>query len=71
MPAIIGEAMAESTGLKEGDYVTVRWRDRNGTFDATEVKITTVFKTIVPTEDVGQIWLPLEKLQEMMLMPGL
>jgi len=70
VPAIIGEAMAESTGLKEGDYVTVRWRDRNGTFDATEVKITTVFKTTVPTVDVGQIWLPLEKLQEMMLMPG-
>jgi ABC-type lipoprotein release transport system permease subunit len=68
--AIIGEAMAESTGLKEGDYVTVRWRDRNGTFDATEVKIAAVFKTTVPTVDVGQIWLPLDKLQEMMLMPG-
>jgi len=70
VPAIIGEAMAESTGLKEGDYVTVRWRDRNGTFDATEVRITAVFETTVPTVDVGQIWLPLEKLQEMMLMPG-
>ncbi len=70
VPAIIGEAMAESTGLKEGDYVTVRWRDRNGTFDATEVKITAIFETTVPTVDVGQIWLPLEKIREMMLMPG-
>ena len=70
VPAIIGKAMAESTGLKEGDYVTVRWRDRNGTFDATEVKIMTVFETTVPTVDVGQIWLPLDKLQDMMLMPG-
>jgi ABC-type lipoprotein release transport system permease subunit len=61
--------MAESTGLREGDYVTVRWRDRNGTFDATEVKITAIFKTTVPTVDVGQIWLPLDKLREMMLMP--
>jgi putative ABC transport system permease protein len=70
VPALIGKAMAESTGLREGDYVTVRWRDRNGTFDATEVKITTVFETTVPTVDVGQIWIPLNKLQEMMLMPG-
>jgi len=70
VPAIIGKAMAESTGLKEGDYVTVRWRDRNGTFDATEVKIMTVFETTVPTVDVGQVWLPLDRLQEMMLMPG-
>jgi putative ABC transport system permease protein len=70
VPAIIGKAMAESTGLKEGDYVTLRWRDRNGTFDATEVKIAALFETTVPTTDVGQIWLPLEKLQEMMLMPG-
>jgi ABC-type lipoprotein release transport system permease subunit len=62
--------MAESTGLMEGDYVTVRWRDRNGTFDATEVKIMTVFETTVPTVDVGQVWLPLDKLQDMMLMPG-
>lgn len=70
VPAIIGKAMAESTGLNVGDYVTIRWRDKNGTFDATEVKITTVFETTVPTVDGGQIWLPLEKLQEMMLMPG-
>jgi len=70
VPAVIGKAMAESTGLKQGDYVTLRWRDRNGTFDATEVKITRVFETTVPTVDVGQVWIPLQKLQEMMLMPG-
>ncbi|MRR18746.1 ABC transporter permease [bacterium] len=70
IPAIIGEAMASSTGLKEGDNVILRWRDRNGTFDATEITIKTVFKTTVPTVDVGQVWLSLENLQEMMLMPG-
>ncbi len=70
IPAIIGEAMAASTGLKEGDNVVLRWRDRNGTFDATEITITSVFETTVPTVDVGQVWLPLENLREMMLMPG-
>jgi ABC-type lipoprotein release transport system permease subunit len=70
IPAIIGKAMASSTGLKEGDNVILRWRDRNGTFDATEITIKSVFETTVPTVDVGQVWLPLENLQEMMLMPG-
>jgi len=70
IPAIIGKSMSESTGLKEGDYVTVRWRDRNGTFDATEVRIAGIFETTVPSVDVGQLWLPLENLQTMMLMPG-
>ena len=70
IPAIIGEAMAASTGLKQGDNVVLRWRDRNGTFDAAEITITSVFETTVPTVDVGQVWLPLENLREMMLMPG-
>lgn len=70
IPCIIGKTMSESTGLLEGDYVTVRWRDRNGTFDATEVRIAGIFETTVPSVDVGQLWLPLENLQTMMLMPG-
>ena len=70
IPAIIGKSMAESTGLGEGDYVTVRWRDRNGTFDATEVRIAGIFETTVPSIDGGQLWIPLENLQAMMLMPG-
>lgn len=70
VPAIIGSAMAESSKLKEGDLVTLRWRDKNGTYDATKVKIVKIFETNVPTVDVGQIWLPLDKLQEMLLIPG-
>ena len=62
--------MAESTQLKEGDYVTVRWRDKNGTFDATEIRIAGIFETNVPTVDVGQVWLPIDKVREMMLLPG-
>ncbi|MCU0376671.1 MAG: FtsX-like permease family protein [Bacteroidales bacterium] len=70
IPAIIGSSMAENTRLGEGDYVTLRWRDRNGTFDATEIRIAGLFETTVPTVDVGQVWIPLEKLREMMLLPG-
>ena len=66
IPAIIGKRFAENTKLKVGDYLVVRWRDIHGTFDATEVRITHIFKTNVPTLDVGTLWIPLQKHQEMM-----
>ncbi len=68
VPAIIGSSMSRSAKLDSGDYVTVRWRDVNGTFDATELVIAGVFKTNVPSVDAGQIWLPLERLREMTLL---
>jgi putative ABC transport system permease protein len=70
LPAIIGTGMAESTGLRKGDRVTLRWRDKNGAFDATEITIAGIFKTNVPTVDGGQVWIPLDKLQQMMMLPG-
>ena len=70
IPAIIGSNMARANHLDRGDYVTVRWRDKNGTFDAAEIIITGIFTTNVPTVDVGQVWIPLEKLRSMMMMPG-
>jgi len=70
IPVIIGTGMASSTGLKEGDYVTLRWRDKRGAFDAAKVKISGIFKTNVPSVDASQVWIPIEKLREMMLLPG-
>lgn len=69
IPAIIGSNMARINKLKVGDYVTLQWRDANGTFDAAEVFITNIFATNVPTVDVGQIWIALDKLQSMLLLP--
>jgi len=68
LPTLIGNRMAESTGLKVGDTVTVRWRDAQGTFDARDVRIAQVIKTIVQSVDVGQIWIPLEKMRMLMRM---
>ena len=70
IPLLIGTRMAESTKLKIGDLVTIRWRDANETFDAAEAKIVGLFKTNVPMIDNGQMWLPLERLRQMMQMPG-
>ena len=63
LPALIGTRMAKNTGLEVGDSVTVRWRDAKGTFDARDVKIVQIMKTMVPTVDQAQIWVPLDKLQ--------
>lgn len=63
--AIIGKRMAENTKLKVGDEVLIRWRDKNGMFDAINIQITAIFDCNVPSVDNGQIYLPLNVLQEM------
>ena len=65
IPAIIGKIMAENTHLKIGDQVLLRWRDKNGTFDATNITIVGIFKTTVPTSDKGKIWISIKKLWQM------
>jgi len=70
IPVMLGSRMAEDNKLKTGDFVTVRWRDANGTFDAADAVVVHIFKTDVPTIDNGQMWLPLQRLQKMMQMDG-
>ncbi|MEA2096559.1 MAG: FtsX-like permease family protein [Candidatus Cloacimonadota bacterium] len=69
IPAIIGSKTAKSMHMKVGDFVTIRWRDKNGVFDAIDVKIAHIFSTTVLTVDNNQIWISLSKLQEMLEMP--
>jgi len=64
-PAIIGKRMAEATKLKVGDQVLLRWRDKNGTFDAREISIVEVFNANVPSIDNGQVWVSQASLAEM------
>ena len=63
--AIIGEQMAKSAKLNVGDHVLMRWRDKNGTFDAYEIEIVAIFKNNVPSVDLGTIYMDIEVLQEM------
>lgn len=65
IPAVIGSHMARSARLREGDLVVLRWRDINGTFDAAEIRVTAIFSANVPSIDAGQIYIPLDKLQQM------
>lgn len=70
IPALIGKRMAEANKISKGDLITVRWRDLNGTFDAADVRVVDIFNSNVPTIDVGQIWIPLDRMQEMLGTPG-
>jgi putative ABC transport system permease protein len=70
IPALIGSRMAKQTKLGIGDYVTIRWRDVNGMFDADDVQIVQIMRNAAPSVDQGQIWVPLERLREMLQAPG-
>ncbi len=70
IPALIGSRMAAQSKLKIGDEVTMRWRDIHGTFDAVDVRIAYIMHITNPAVDSGQVWLPLDALQEMLQTPG-
>jgi putative ABC transport system permease protein len=65
LPMLIGGRTAATTGLSVGDMVTVQWRDADGAFDARDGRVVDVMQTSVSTVDVGQVWVPLTKLQEL------
>lgn len=68
IPIIIGKRMAESAKVNTGDELLLRWRDKNGTYDAATVTVAGVFETTVPFVDGGQIWMSIDKLREMTLL---
>jgi len=66
VPAILGSRFASNLKVEEGDRLLVRWRDANGMFDAVEVNIVKIFHANVPAIDLGQVWIPLDKMQHML-----
>lgn len=70
IPVLIGKRMAEAANLQEGDQVMMRWRDKNGTFDAADVTVRKIFNTSVASVDNGQIWMPMDKLWELTGLQG-
>ncbi|OGU58459.1 MAG: ABC transporter permease [Ignavibacteria bacterium GWF2_33_9] len=68
--AIIGHRMANASNLKIGDRLMVRWRDVQGAFDAKEIVIADIFRSNVPAIDAAQIWVSIDVLQEICVMPN-
>ncbi|MDR2428233.1 MAG: FtsX-like permease family protein [Candidatus Margulisbacteria bacterium] len=69
LPAIIGDAMAKSAGLREGDTAVLRWRDARGAYDADEIEIVAVLNTQINAIDQGQVWIALDRMQKMTGLP--
>ncbi len=63
--ALIGHRMAKAAGLKVNDRLLIRWRDKNGTFDAIELRIAAIFSCDVPSVDNGQIYIDFDQMQKM------
>ena len=70
IPVLIGGRMAKTTGLKTGDTFTLQWRDARGTFDARDATVVRVMITSVQSVDVGQVWVPLDRLRGLTGMAG-
>lgn len=70
IPALIGSRMAKATGLSVGDVVTVQWKDSRGTIDARDALVVEVMTTTVQSVDVNQVWVPIEVLRRLAVMPG-
>jgi ABC-type lipoprotein release transport system permease subunit len=70
IPVLIGAGMAKTAKLKVGDTFAARWRDAHGTYDAQEVEVISIMNVENFQVDQGQIWVPLERLQRMLDMPG-
>jgi ABC-type lipoprotein release transport system permease subunit len=67
---IIGSGFADNLNIKEGDFIVLRWRDKNGTYDARDINVSHVFSTTVFTVENNQIWISLPTLQEMLGLPN-
>ena len=47
IPVILGAFMAKQTKLRINDLVTLRWRDKNGTFEATDIRVVEIYQVII------------------------
>lgn len=68
IPVLIGKGMANYIKLDVGDTFMIRWLDANRTYDADEGMIVYVMETENFKVDMGHIWIPLKRAQEMLAM---
>ena len=68
IPVMIGRGMAKDAKLEVGDAFTIRWLDANRTYDADEGTVVHIMDTENFKLDMGHIWVPLDKAQEMLEM---
>lgn len=70
VPVVVGAYMARQLKIKINDEMILRWRDKNGAFEAVDIRIAGIFKTSVPSIDNGVLWIDLHRLQGMTMRQG-
>ena len=68
IPVLIGKGMANNAKINAGDSFTIRWLDSDGTYDADEGTVVHIMDTENFKLDIGHIWIPIKKAQEMLAM---
>lgn len=71
VPAVIGQAMATSARLEQGDVFTLRVKDSSGAFNALDLQVAKVMNTPVPSLDIGTVWMDLKDLQSLKQLPDM
>ncbi|MCB5251429.1 MAG: FtsX-like permease family protein [Candidatus Cloacimonadaceae bacterium] len=57
LPTVIGQDMARTNGLSQGDLVSMRFKDARGVFNAYDIEIVKVMATPVSSIDESQVWI--------------
>lgn len=70
LPAVVGSRMAQMLRVSAGDTVEIQVLDANGQTVQVRSRIVTVMRTPVATVDEGQMWLPLDRLAELVRLAG-
>jgi putative ABC transport system permease protein len=70
IPVLVGNRMAKAADLKQGDTVTIRWREPGGSFNAQDGRIVAVMTTTDPAIDLNVLWVPLDRLRDMTRLKG-
>jgi len=68
IPILIGRGMSKYTKLSIGDTFIIRWMDDNRTYDAGLGEIVHIMDSDNFKIDFGHIWLPIQRMQEMLSM---
>jgi ABC-type lipoprotein release transport system permease subunit len=68
IPIMIGKGMAAYSKLEIGDTFTLRWMDKNHTYDADEGEIIHIMDSGNFKIDMGHIWVPLDTVQNILMM---
>lgn len=70
LPCVLGLRMKALLALDTGEVITVKWRDRQGAFDAMDLHVTGWMDALNPRVDEGSVWLPLKTLQQICGLDG-